>query len=191
MLRTGPSALFTASIASSIAPRGSPWNPVPSSASTITAPPPSTSLAPAAAAPGASTPSQGSPSGRSGGSPGRRSRFARASPSSSCGGAQQAGRNQAVSPVVSLAADNGDRPVRGQPLDPAGYAGSRPLHEIEPRHAALLDRPAIDRAHLLGVRERCEPVGECCHARAPYSTVTVLARLRGWSTFRPRRRAIW
>ena len=26
--------------------------------------------------------------------------------------------------------------------------------------------------------------------RRPYSTVTVLARLRGWSTFRPRRRAI-
>ena len=34
------------------------------------------------------------------------------------------------------------------------------LHEVQRRHAALLDRPAVGRAHLLGAGQRLEPVGQ-------------------------------
>jgi hypothetical protein len=88
-LTTVAPAALTASIASAAGPCGSPRKPVPSTASTITPPRAKTSVStvalpePAAAA---SCP-HAVPSRRTGGSPGRRSRFARASPANSSGAA--------------------------------------------------------------------------------------------------------
>jgi hypothetical protein len=53
------------------------------------------------------------------------------------------------------------------------------------RERVLEDRRAYEDA---GVSE--EPAGDGDERLRPYSTVTVLARLRGWSTFRPRARAM-
>ena len=91
------------------------------------------------------------------------------------------------------------RPARA--LDRARDAAPGALHQLEPATPRSLDRPAIDRAHRLGVGQRRQPVGKRSRsdarwsaiardAPARYSTVTVFARLRGWSTFSPRRRAI-
>ncbi len=112
--------------------------------------------------------------------------------------AQQARDDEAVATVVALSTDHRDRPVGDGALDGPYDAGARPLHQLKPRDPLLLDRPAIDRAHLLGVGQRDQPVGQRAHRRdasgrdgvrdrdpgarrraGDYSTVTVFARLRG------------
>ena len=146
------------------------------------------------------------PSRRTGPSPGRRSRLRAASPASSSGSAthtsttsrprvaQQPRDDEPVAAVVALAADDRDGAVRCEPLHRAHHGGAGALHQIEAGHALLLDRPAVDRPHRLGVGERREPRGKLLHesdgidARTrssaarrgrAYSTVTVFARLRG------------
>ena len=150
---TGASCALIAAIAEASGSRGTPSKPVPSSASTS-----------------APEPSSRSGANGSGGAPGRRSRFARASPrrSSSGGGgehvdlvpvlAQQARRHEAVSAVVALAHDDPDRARPRRRRGHAGEARARPLHQVERGHALLLDRPGVDRAHLGGLVERIEPV---------------------------------
>ena len=61
-------------------------------------------------------------------------------------------------PAGACASDDG-----GQPL-------ARALHQVQRRHAALLDRPAVDRPHLLGVGQRLQPARQA-HA----STATAAA----------------
>ena len=58
------------------------------------------------------------------------------------------------------------------------------------RLVARLDEPVLHE-HRLEVLGRVTGEDQHLrHRRRGYSTVTVFARLRGWSTFRPRRRAI-
>ena len=49
---------------------------------------------------------------------------------------------------------------------------------------------ALWTAMRYGIVERFDPVEATSSTTSSYSTVTVLARLRGWSTLRPRMRAI-
>ena len=91
---------------------------------------------------------------RRGASPGRRSRFARASPENSCrrrhahhrhlpaGLAQQPRDDQPVAAVVALAAHDRHRPVGREPLDRPRDAGAGALHQLEPRHAPLARSPS-------------------------------------------------
>ena len=74
--------------------------------------------------------------------------------------AQQAPGDEPVAAVVALAADDRDRAARDEAVGLQRQAGAGALHEIERRHAALLDRPAVGRAHLLGAGQRLEPVGQ-------------------------------
>ena len=159
--RARPAALIAA-IARASGSRGAPSKPVPSRASTTTP-----------------EPSRRSGSNGSGGAPGRRSRLARASPRSSSSGrgrehvdlvavlAQQPRRHQAVAAVVALADHDPHRPGPrrrgGDPREP----GARALHQVERRHALLLDRPGVDGAHLGGLVERVEPVGQAHPGERP------------------------
>ena len=71
--------------------------------------------------------------------------------------AEHASGHQAVPAVVPLAADDRD-PARGRPAgDHMGKPLPRALHQVERGHLALLDRPAVGRAHLLRRREGLEP----------------------------------
>ena len=90
-----------------------------------------------------------------------------------------------------------DRPAQSRSTRPR-HAGPRALHQVEAGDAPLLDRPAVDAAHRLGVGQRRSQAGRVsttamldgppprcgashlAHGAAEdYSTVTVLARLRG------------
>src|SRR5437763_676883 len=71
--------------------------------------------------------------------------------------AQSPRDDEAVAPVVALAADDRHRPVGVQALDLAGDRGPRVLHELHAGDAALLDRPAVGLAHLLGDGQRLQP----------------------------------
>ena len=61
--------------------------------------------------------------------------------------AQQARGHQPVAAVVALAANHGHRPVGSDALHGARHACAGALHQLEPGHALLLDRPAVARAH--------------------------------------------
>ncbi len=121
----------------------------------------------------------------------------RASPFSSSGRAEQhhrglaallaehPGGDEAIAAVVALATDNDD-PALGNTLEhELGQPPSRALHQLEPGDPELIDRPAVERTLLGGVGQWLKPSRERAH-----STVTVFARLRGWSTLRPRLRAM-
>jgi len=95
--------------------------------------------------------------------------------------AQQPGRHEAVAAVVAPAADDGDRAGRHKFLDQLRKPAAGALHQVESGDPELADRPLVQRALLGGVRKPLEPAREGRH-----STVTVLARLRGWSTLSPR-----
>ena len=70
---------------------------------------------------------------------------------------QQTHRNQTVSSVVALAAEDPDRAGTSDQLSLAREGVARSLHQIKGRHAALLDRPAIDPAHCLSVEKGLGP----------------------------------
>ena len=143
-----------ASIASAAAPRGSPSKPVPKIASTTTA---------------ASSSARGSNGSCA---PSRRRRFSAASPRYSSGSASSSTRTVRPKPRSRRPATRPSPPLLPLPqtiaIGPRGTSRSvcsvRPgpgaLHEVQRRDAALLDRPAVDRAHLLGAEERLEPVGQ-------------------------------
>ncbi len=166
-LTTERAGALIASIASATAPRGSPWKPVPSSASTM-----STSRAntPAAVAMSLARLLSRLRPGLPVQAHRRRARQAlevRARvPGELCrrrhahdghrspGLAQQARDDEPIAAVVALAAYDRHGPIRREALERACDAGAGALHQIEARHAALLDRPAIDGAHRLGVGKR-------------------------------------
>ena len=77
--------------------------------------------------------------------------------------AQQARHDEAIAAVVALAAHDRDRTVGGDSLHRARHARAGALHELQPRHALLLDRPAVDRAHRGRVEQRDQPVGQRRH----------------------------
>ena len=77
--------------------------------------------------------------------------------------AQQARDHQPVSAVVALPAHHRHRPIRGQSLHHPRHPRPGALHQVERGHPAHLDRPAVDRAHRLGVEQRGQPVGESVH----------------------------
>ena len=99
--------------------------------------------------------------------------------------AEHPGGDEPVTAIVALAADDDDPAVRDALDDELGQPPPRALHQLEPWGPELVDRPAVERALLGSVGQWLEPPGERAH-----STVTVFARLRGWSTFRPRLRAM-
>jgi hypothetical protein len=92
---------------------------------------------------------------------GRRAQHAYAPP----GLAQDARRDEPVAAVVALPAHDRHRAVARHLLDRARYAEAGSLHQLERRHAHLIDRVAVDRAHLLGIRERAAPIRKGCHVR--------------------------
>ena len=209
--RRAPATSLSAAIAVATAPRGSPAKPVPSSASTSHAP------ARASRRRGAVVQAPSSARARRrAGARGSRARRRRTRPAAAdaddrhlaAGLAQQARGDQPVAAVVALAAHDRDRAVGREPLDRARDGRAGALHQLEAGDALLARSPSGRRAHRLGVGQRRQPVGQRVHdsdarwsraaalaarRREPaggYSTVTVLARLRGWSTFSPRLRAI-
>ena len=151
---TGAPQSLIAAIAAAAGSRGAPLKPVPKIAST-TAPEPRRRVA----SESASTASAAA----------KRSRLAAASPRSSLGGpeqqrldleaglGEQARGDQAVAAVVALAADDPHRPLRRELGDRRGDRRAGRLHQLQRGDAAVLDRPAIDLAHPVGVVERVEP----------------------------------
>ena len=73
------------------------------------------------------------------------------------GVAQQARAGVPVTPVVPAAADHGDDPVGSDLLDERREPRGGVLHEVQRRHAALVDRPAVRRLRTLGVEQRRRP----------------------------------
>src|SRR6185312_118893 len=73
---------------------------------------------------------------------------------------QQPGGHEPVAAVVALAADDRDRPRRRDLPHESGEAFPGALHELQRRDALLLDRPAVGRAHRVGVEQRIGPVGK-------------------------------
>jgi hypothetical protein len=65
---------------------------------------------------------------------------------------QQARGDVAVAAVVAAAADDDDRPVGGHLGGQLRETAAGALHQLDARHAAVLDRPAVGLAHLLRVR---------------------------------------
>ena len=66
-------------------------------------------------------------------------------------------RNQPVAAVVALAAENPHGPVRRQLGDGLGQRRPGRLHQLRLGNPLLLDRPAVDRPHPLGVIQRAQP----------------------------------
>ena len=145
---------------------------------------------------------------RPGRAPGRRSRLAAASPRSSAGIAeqqhrdlaallaQQPRRDQPVAAVVALAAHDRDRTVgrHARRRRRASPSPARSMRSSEGTPRSSIAHASVARMRC-GVGKRLEPGGKghgpmLARAVARYSTVTVFARLRGWSTFRPRWRAM-
>jgi len=58
------------------------------------------------------------------------------------------GHHETVAAVVAPAADDGDRRAGSQIMQQGGGVAARVLHQHDARQAELLDRPAIDVAHL-------------------------------------------
>ncbi len=77
--------------------------------------------------------------------------------------AQQARRHETVAAVVALAAQHHHGAVGRELLDCAGHADPGALHQLERGHPLLVDRPAVDRPHRLGVGQRQAPLGESSH----------------------------
>ncbi len=118
-----------------------------------------------------------------------RSRLAAASPLSSAAGQSRsvstskpvaASRRAATSPspaLLPLPQTTRTGPSGRQPGDRLGDGAAGGLHQLERGHAPLLDRPAVDRAHLLGVVERAEPG---LHLRKCRRSATAAAVSREW-----------
>src|SRR5439155_23098664 len=83
--------------------------------------------------------------------------------------------DEAVAAVVALPADDRDRPAGPQRGHLARARGAGTLHELHAGHAALLDRPAVDVAHLLRRVERLHPARE-----RHRTTATAPAIVREW-----------
>ena len=157
-----PATALIASIALLAGSRGSPSNPVPRIASTIAA-------APSSAA--------GS-NGRTGG-PVRRSRLVRASPRKSSGAPSSSTstsrprlRNRRATtspspPLLPLPHTTATRPSGTRRVDELRETGPGALHQLDSRDPALVDRPTVGRALLLGVGQRRQPAGEA-HGLPPY-----------------------
>ena len=79
------------------------------------------------------------------------------------GVAQQARGHQPVAAVVALAAEHRHGAVGRELLDGAGHADPGALHQVQRGHPLLVDRPAVDRPHRLGVGQRQAPLGEGSH----------------------------
>ena len=60
--------------------------------------------------------------------------------------------DESIARVVSLAAQNDDRPADAEPLQHIDAPATGVFHEHEARHAIFFDRPAIDLAALLAVK---------------------------------------
>ena len=155
--RSRPRAALIASIAPAASPRGSPANPVPRIASTITA-----------GRPRARAAENGSGAG-----PGRRSRLARASPRNSSGSPAAAREtrgprsrssardHETVAAVVALPAHDHDRSRPGRDAGhQRGQSGAGALHQLHAGDPELADRPLVERPLLRGIGKRLEPVRE-------------------------------
>jgi hypothetical protein len=71
---------------------------------------------------------------------------------------QEACRDEAVTPVVSLAADDARRALPSYLPSCLGNPSARRLHQLERRHSLLVDRPRVGRPHPRGVVQRRQPV---------------------------------
>ena len=188
---TGTPASLIAAIAPATGSRGAPSNPVPSIAST-TAPDPLSLAA-----------SKGS-----GGAPGSRPRFARASPRSSAGSPSESTSTSRPSSRRMRAHTSPSPPLLpfpattriGRPGSAAAAttrarpAPARSIRSSEGTPASSIayeSAARISSAVKSGSTQSGSAIGAASVPRdaPPYSTVTVFARLRGWSMFRPRARA--
>ncbi len=105
--------------------------------------------------------------------------------------AQKPRDHQPVAAVVAAPANDPHGPIELERDDRPGDLGAGAFHQLQRRDSRALDRPAIERTHLVSRVDGLEP-GARAHARKilRYSTVTVFARFRGWSTFNPRSSAM-
>src|SRR4051794_3198629 len=90
--------------------------------------------------------------------------------------AQQPRGRQPVAAVVALSHHHADRARQRSAGHQVREPACRPLHQVERRHAALLDRVRVRGAHLLRRVGRVEPVRER-HGAAGYPLLSPLAGL--------------
>ena len=172
--RAAPASL-SASMASATAPCGVPEKPVPSSASTATA-----QSARRAGVEGLDAVDALGVGARVAAQLAHRRHRQHAH--LAAGLAQQPRGDVAVAAVVALAADDRDRPVGRDGEHEVGQALPGALHELQAGDALLLDRPAIGRAHALGVGQALQPGRQAHRSTATAAAVDFVCVSEMWTS---------